>query len=120
MRVHLGRHSLDCQGLERGGQLCGVRFEQLKNGEQGVVNLLFPKCVFVAHDPEPGAIYGRSIRYGAYSPWADKWLNGGALDTRRLFAHKDAYGGADLAYPIRGCIQQSTRRRQSIASASAT
>ena len=36
---------------------------------------------------------------GAYGPWADKWLNGGALDTRRLYMHKDAYGGMQIGYP---------------------
>ena len=26
-------------------------------------------------------------------------MHGGALDVRRLFMHKDAYGGADITYP---------------------
>ena len=26
-------------------------------------------------------------------------MNGGALDVRRLFMHKDAYGGTDMTYP---------------------
>lgn len=95
------RHAMDVKALERRGDLCGVRFERIKAGEtrNGVVDLGFPKCIFAPFFPEPGTLYGQSIRHGAYSPWADKWLSGGALDVRRLFMHKDAYGGADLAYP---------------------
>lgn len=97
----LGRHARDVRALESEGQVAGVRFMRLKNGEDGLVDIPFrdAKAVWCSHNPEPGAIYGQSIRFGAYSPWADKWLNGGALDTRRLFAHKDAYGGVDMTYP---------------------
>jgi hypothetical protein len=95
----LPRHSNDTRALVRDGEICGVRFMQVKHAPNGRVDLPFPKAVFHNHAPEPGASYGMSILQGAYSPWADKWLHGGALDVRRLFMHKDAYGGADLGYP---------------------
>ena len=65
----------------------------------GAVDLDFPRAWWHAYCPEPGLFYGYSCLLGAYSPWWDKWMNGGALDVRRLFMHKDAYAGADLSYP---------------------
>ncbi len=79
------------------GQPWGVQFLRLKNDRQ--MTLPFPQSFFHAHDPEDGEFYGGSALFGAYSPWADKWIEGGGLDVRRLFMHKDAYGGVDLGYP---------------------
>jgi hypothetical protein len=93
------RHAMDVRVLMHDGEPCGVRFLRCAGNVSGVVDLPFPKALWHAHDPEPGTPYGRPILIGSYSPWADKWLNGGALDVRRLFMHKDAYGGADLSYP---------------------
>lgn len=86
-----------------------VKLLKLKNDRWGVevsrvnklgkVNLPFPYCWFHAYNAEDGEDYGLSALYGAYSPWADKWFPGGAIDVRRLFMHKDAYGGVDLGYP---------------------
>jgi hypothetical protein len=95
----LPRHSNDTRALVCGGEVSGVRFLRVNERDNGHVDLPFPKAIFHAHAPEPGCHYGMSILQGAYSPWADKWLNGGALDVRRLFMHKDAYGGADMSYP---------------------
>lgn len=91
------RQAADCRVLLAGGDPVGVRIDRVKN--VGKVDLRFPNAWFHAHDPEPGQHYGRSTLLGAYSPWADKCLDGGALDVRRLFMHKDAYGGVDLGYP---------------------
>lgn len=81
----------------RRGQRIGVQVDRVKN--QGKVDLYFPNAFFHAHMPMPGQHYGVSALLGAYSPWADKWFNGGALDVRRLFMHKDAYGGVTMGYP---------------------
>ncbi len=93
------RHSNDTRALVRDGEVCGVRFLRIKHSNNGRIDLPFPKAIFHAYAPDPGCEYGNSVLNGAYSPWADKWLNGGALDTRRLFMHKDAYGGGDMGYP---------------------
>ena len=78
------------------GEVKGVRFKQQKGGQ---VDLRFPKSFWFTHQPEAESPFGLSALKGAYSPWADKNLNGGALDVRRLFMHKDAYGGVDMTYP---------------------
>lgn len=95
----LGRHAMDTRALLRGGVLVGTRV--LRGSKSGNVDLFFDECKtwFTTFRPESGSHYGRTILKGAYSPWADKWLNGAALDVRRLFMHKDSYGGVDLAYP---------------------
>lgn len=54
---------------------------------------------FVNHKPEPGEPFGVSCLLGAYSPYADKWFNGGANDVRRLVMHKDAYAGMKIGFP---------------------
>lgn len=95
----LARHSNDTRAIECGGEVKAVRFLRVTDKPGGHVDLPFPKAVFHTHAPEPGSVYGTSICHGAYSPWADKWLNGGALDVRRLFMHKDAYRGMKIGYP---------------------
>lgn len=95
----LDRHAADTRALERDGELCGVRFLRIGQGNGGVADLPMPKAWFHAYRPEAGFRYGVSVLKGAYSPFADKWFHGGALDVRRLFMHKDAYGGTDLTYP---------------------
>lgn len=81
--------------------VAGVRFLRIRGEDigNGTVDLVKPKCIWHAFMPESRQPYGVSVLFGAYSPWADKWLNGGALDVRRLFMKKDAYGGVDIAYP---------------------
>ena len=92
----LHRHARDSFALMQRGEIKGVQFRGLTGGH---ANLTFPKAVWHAHDPECESPYGNTVLRGAYSPWADKWLSGGALDVRRLFCHKDAYGGVDMTYP---------------------
>ncbi len=94
----LHRHAFDVRALRSDGEVKGVRFDRLGGGV-GNVSLRMPKAIWHAYDPEAESPYGTSALRGAHSPWADKWLDGAALDTRRLFAHKDAYGGVDIAYP---------------------
>lgn len=91
------RHAQDCRLILTDGKPCGVQFSRVQN--EGKVDIGFPEAFFHSHNSDPGEIYGQSCLMGAYSPWADKWLDGGALDVRRLFMHKDAYGGASLGYP---------------------
>ena len=95
----LPRMSMDCRVLLRGGEKCGTRINRVKKADYGYVDLNFPKSWFHAFRPEAGMHYGVPILLGAYSPFADKWLHGGGLDVRRLFMHKDSYGGVDIAYP---------------------
>ena len=95
----LPRQSTDTRALIQDGKPVGVRFLRVEHAEMGYVDLPIPRAVFHAHQPEAGHVYGTPILLGAYSPWADKWLSGGALDVRRLFMHADAYGGKDVRYP---------------------
>ena len=92
----LSRHPMDCRLLKVGSERWGVQIQRV---ESGAVDLPFPYSWFHTYGAEDGEDYGTSAAYGAYSPWADKWFEGGAKDVRRLFMHKDAYGGVDLGYP---------------------
>ncbi|TWU22448.1 ADP-ribosyltransferase exoenzyme [Novipirellula galeiformis] len=91
------RQAVDCRLIQSDSQPWGVRVDRV--ADVGSVDLPFPYAWFHAHAPEPGETYGQSALLGAYSPWADKCHPGGAVDVRRLFMHKDAYGGTDLGYP---------------------
>jgi hypothetical protein len=93
------RHPKDIRllELESCGDLWGIEVSNVKG--KGTVKLPFPYSYFVRFRPENGEHYSSSVLIGAYSPWADKWLNGAALDTRRLYMHKDAYGGMRVGYP---------------------
>lgn len=99
LRKILQRHAVDCRALAKNGEIAGVRFMSVKNDHSGYVDLTFPQCIWHSHNPEPGAYYGRSINLGAYSPWADKWFEGGALAVRRTFFYSSAFSGVDLGYP---------------------
>jgi hypothetical protein len=91
------RHAQDTRLILRKGKPCGVEFSRIEN--EGKLEIGFPQAFFHSHNADPGEHYGQSCLMGAYSPWSDKWLDGGALDVRRLFMHKDAYGGCSLGYP---------------------
>ena len=91
------RHASDVRLLKKGHERWGISVNRVE--EAGTVHLPFPRAFFHAYNAEDGEDYGVSAAIGAYSPWADKWFNGGGLDVRRLFMHKDAYGGMDLGYP---------------------
>ena len=95
----LPRQCKDTRLLEKDGKPFGVRVNRIENAPEGHVDLPFPFAFWHAHRPQPGLRYGTSILEGAYSPWADKWLEGGALSVRRKFMFKDSYGGAILYYP---------------------
>lgn len=91
------RHASDIRLLKDGFKRWGIVVDRVE--DRGSVYLPFPYCWFHSYNAEDGDDYGVSAAHGAYSPWADKWFNGGAKDVRRLFMHKDAYGGVDLGYP---------------------
>ncbi len=93
----LERHARDVIALESRGRLAGVRFKRVAG--ESHVDLRKPKAFWHSYQPESDSYYGQSICHGAYSPWADKWLDGGALDVRRLFMRKDSYTGVRGAYP---------------------
>lgn len=95
----LGRHASDCRLLKDPAtkERWGVSVTRVEG--PGSVLLPFPYAWFHSYNAEDGDDYGVSAAIGAYSPWADKWFNGGALDVRRLFMHKDAYGGLRMGYP---------------------
>jgi len=97
----LPRRSEDVQALLRGGELIGMRVRNVKHdGNEGDADIMFPRCVYHVHAPQPGQFYGESILHGAYEPWCDKSLDGGANDVRKLFMRKDSYGGSTVRYPL--------------------
>lgn len=95
----LPRHAGDTRALIRRGEKVGTRVLRVTEGSNGHVDLPFPYAWFHTHRPDPGMHYGVPILLGAYSPFADKWFEGGALSVRRLFMFKDSYGGLVIGYP---------------------
>lgn len=94
----IDRHATDTRALMRNHRLCGVQFHN--TAKTGEVRLgLDGKAWWSAFRPEANRFYGDSILKGAYSPFADKWFDGGALDSARLFMHADAYAGRSIGYP---------------------
>jgi len=93
----LGRAARDVQLRTLEHNRIGISVKNVKS--KGEVRLYFPNCFFSTFHRAPGEWYGAPVTKGAFSPWFDKWMNGGALGVRRLFMHKDAYGGASLRYP---------------------
>lgn len=95
----LHRNANDVRPITQNGKVSGVRFFRIEGAEHNRVDLPFPYCLWHPFRPEAGQYFGTSICKGAFSPFWDKWMDGGALDVRRLFMHKDAYGGVDVSYP---------------------
>jgi len=91
------RHAMDCRAVVKDGQLYRVKFLRIKG--QSAVEIRPPKALWHAHNADSGSYYGWPILIGCYSPWADKWFEGQAIDVRRLYMHKDAYAGVDIGYP---------------------
>lgn len=94
----LVRHSRDVRALTVEGDLRGVRFSQLKD-EGGKADLPFPAAIWHRHNPQGTGHYGQTILEGAYSPWWDKWGEGGALDVRRLSMQMYSISGRKGYYP---------------------
>lgn len=94
----LPRHARDVRPLIGNGEVKAVRFLRVR-GATGNIELRFPKSFWHVFRDDEGTAHNMSILHGAYSPFADKWFEGGGLDVRRLFMHKDAYGGVDMTYP---------------------
>lgn len=95
----LQRSAADVRAMDLDGKQIGVRFRRIPKAKDGMVDLKFPECFWHAFMPEDGSFYGESVLKGPYSAWCDKYLDGGALDVRRLFMHADAYGGKLIRYP---------------------
>jgi len=99
----LERRPRDVQALELHGQLAGVEFSNLagnRNAKNGTIRLGTPgKAYWHAFQVECEDYYGTSILFGAYSSFADKWFDGGALDVRRLYMHSEAFSGRRIGYP---------------------
>ncbi|MEX2176186.1 MAG: hypothetical protein WD872_17625 [Pirellulaceae bacterium] len=95
----LPRHPRDVRALVRDGDVCGARFMRLAHTQHGQVDLDFPRAIYHTHNPQPGGYYGVTILEGAYSPYYDKWGNGGALDSRRLTFQQNAIQGRTGFYP---------------------
>jgi len=95
----LERHSRDVRTVRWKGRVVGVEVLRLQEGKDKVRLGLPGKAFWHSFDTEAGKDYGRSVLIGPYSAWADKWLEGGALDVRRLYMHADAYAGRRIGYP---------------------
>jgi hypothetical protein len=96
----LPRHANDTRAIVEAGNVIGVRVVRCGKAGDGHVDLTWPNGWWHIYLPQCGRFYADSALLGAYSPWWDKWMDGGAVDVRRLFMHKDAYAGSDITYPV--------------------
>ena len=101
------RQARDVRPLVKRGKPVGVEFRSLsarqgsgQGSQKGTMRLGVGKAIWLAFDPEAGSMFGRTIMQGPYSPFADKWFDGGALDVRRLYMHSEAYAGPIIGYPM--------------------
>lgn len=83
----------------KAGKVAGVRFRGADMNGNGDVDLRIPRALWHPYMPHSESPYGTPALLGSYSPWADKWFEGGALDVRRLFMRKDSYRGGRMRYP---------------------
>lgn len=51
------------------------------------------------HAREQDYFFGESRLLGAYVPWHEKWMMGGARDIRRTWFFRNAYDGGEIYYP---------------------
>ncbi len=90
-------HPRDVRVLTRGYEYTGIR---VKNVEQkGDVNLYPPKGFWFATNREFGGWYGRSWLLNCWEPWYEKRSRDGAIEIRRMWFYKNAYGGGIMRHP---------------------
>jgi len=88
---------IDCRPLLVRGDIVGV---SVKTANFGKTRLIAPRGLLCTFDAEFNDPYGRSILRRSYSPWWEKWMDGGAVKVSRLRMIKDAYIGDTLTYPM--------------------
>ena len=88
---------IDVRPLLVRGQVCGL---SVKTAGFGKRNLIAPRGLLCTFDSEFNDPYGRSILRRSYSPWWEKWMDGGAVKTSRLRMIKDAFIGDTFTYPM--------------------
>ncbi len=96
-------HPYDVRPLEfaappRKGRLAGVRVKSVRN--KGSVDLLSPHAWWFSGYAEYGQHYGRPRMAGSFEPWLEKRSRHGAVDSRRLWYQKSAFGGPRVRFPV--------------------
>jgi len=87
----------DMRPLESSGQLVGLSVHNVPDHSR--CWLYKPRFFWVANNPKSGQFYGRSRLWAAKMPWAEKRGRKGAVDTRRLWFFKNAFGGGIIRFP---------------------
>lgn len=102
-------HPMDSRPLEvpafGGGKVfCGIRVKGMTTDLTGhslpnQINITTPHAFWHAGEAEYGSYYARPRLADAFSPWSEKSAKGGAVESRRLWFKKCAYGGGILRHP---------------------
>ena len=67
--------------------------------KQTKVPIFNPKGIWLTYNSRYGTFFGRSLLRGAYLPWYEKTMRGGAIKLRQLRMLKDAWVGDIIRYP---------------------
>lgn len=95
--IHFDRlkalHPNDCTPLDLHGNLAGVQVRGVKDW------LRPPRSFWVVSEPEFNPFYGQSRYAQAWEAWIEKRGRHGAVDSRRLWAVKNAFDGGIMRCP---------------------
>lgn len=58
-----------------------------------------PKFWWHIYDRKNNRFFGVPRLFGAFAPWAEKWISNGAADIRRLWFRRNAFDGGTIYYP---------------------
>lgn len=100
----------DCKPLvfnegKRKGKLAGIHVESNETTGTnptagGQFNLYSPKAFWFKGYSKYGELYGRPRLAGAHQPFLEKNGRHGAVDSRRLWFHKNAFSGPTVKHPL--------------------
>lgn len=92
-----GFAALDIRPVTVDGLIQGI--ELRGRGESRGQFIGNPKAFWHVHERETNPWWGRSRLFSAFTPWLEKWTNGGFRQSRRLFWHKYAFDGGAMYHP---------------------
>lgn len=96
----------DIKPLKSGRNFAGVRADGVKGGSGDFIGA---KAWWHVHRPAHGGFYGQSRLRGAFDPWYEKRMDGGAIDVRKLWFHKNAFWGGEIRFPDGNSVDENGR-----------
>jgi hypothetical protein len=92
-------HPRDVRVLTIDHEYVGFRVKNIRDEQEGSVDLMPPKGFWFSVNKEFGGWYGRSLFINIWDSWFEKRSKDGAIDIRRLWFYKNAFNGGVIRYP---------------------